>query len=95
MVQDLHHWERAIKEEGFPQMEKSPHWWEVSQDTGGALQPQRRAQQQVCRGQSRETDLHRQLVLTGTPQPEKLVCWGGQGLCADTQALEVRPWGED
>ena len=42
-----------------------------------------------------ERDLHRWSVPTGTPQPETLFLWGGQGLSVEARALEVRPWAED
>ena len=56
---DLHLWEGAAKEEKFPHTRKPLHW--QRQGVGGqeASEPWRRAQQQWCRGQSREIPTQR------------------------------------
>ena len=52
---DLHLWEGAVKEAKFPHTRKPPHW----QGQWGTSEPQRRVQQQVCGGQSRESPAQR------------------------------------
>ena len=42
---DLHLGEGAVKEEKFPHTRKPLHWWRRGVGTGGASEPQRRAQQ--------------------------------------------------
>ena len=63
-----------MKEEKFSHTRKPLHWWRRGV-VGGveASEPQRRAQQQGCRGQSGEIP-HRGWVPTSTHQPERLVC---------------------
>ena len=54
-------------------------------DRGGALEPRRRAQQQVC-GRQMESNLHRRLALLRcAPQPETLICRHGSGLSAEAR----------
>ena len=56
---DLHLWEGAVKEEKFPHTMKPLHWQRQGVGRREALEPRRRAQQQGCRGQSRETPTQR------------------------------------
>ena len=56
---DLHLWEGAVKEEKFPHTRKPLHWWRRGMGWEEALEPQRRAQQQGCRGQSGEISAQR------------------------------------
>ena len=44
----------GVKEEKFPHTRKTLHWQGEGVGRGEALEPRRRAQQQRCRGQSRE-----------------------------------------
>ena len=62
-----------MKEEKFPHTRKPLHWQRRGVDEGEGSEPQRRVQQQGCRGQ-RERFTHRGLVPTNTHQPERLVC---------------------
>ena len=64
---------------------------------GEALEPRRRAQQQGCRGQSREIPTQRMGADQHSPAREAclLTHWGGWGLGAEAWASEVRPQGED
>ena len=66
-------------------------WWR-----GGASEPRRRAQQQGCRGQSREIPAQRNSANQHSPAREAclLTRWGGQGLGAEAGAL-VGSQGED
>ena len=48
-----------MKEEKFPHTRKPLHWWRQGGGWGEALEPERRAQQQGCRGQSREIPTQR------------------------------------
>ena len=70
-------------------METGGGWW------GGTLEPQRRAQQQGCRGQSGEITAQRIAANQYSPAREAclLTCWDGWGL--GVPALEVRSQGED
>ena len=63
---------------------------------GEASEPRRRAQQQGCRGQSREIPARRISADQHSPAREAclLTCWGGWVLGAETWASEVRPQGE-
>ena len=64
---------------------------------GEASEPQRRAQQQGCRGQSGEIPAQR--ISADQHSPAREACLftrrGGRGLGAEDQASEVRPQGED
>ena len=62
-----------MKEDKFPYSRKPLHWWTWGVGRGEPSEPQRRAQQQGCRGQSREIPAQRS-VPTSTHQPERLVC---------------------
>ena len=64
---------------------------------GEASEPWRRAQQQGCRGQSGEIPAQRISADQDSPAWEAclLTRWGGWGLGAEAQALEVRSQGED
>ena len=64
---------------------------------GEATEPQKRAQQQGCRGQSGEIPAQRIGAEQHSPALEAclLTCWGGWGLEAEAPASEVRPQGED
>ena len=70
-------------------------------ETGGgrgeASEPQRRAQQQRCRGQSREIPAQRIGANQHSPAQEAclLTHHGGWGLGAEAQASEGRSQGED
>ena len=59
-----------MKEERFPHTRKPLCGRRLRVVEGGASEPQRRAQQQGCGGQSGEIPT----VPTGTHQPERLVC---------------------
>ena len=61
------------------------------------MEPWRRAQQQGCRGQSREIPSQRIGADQHSPAREAclLIHWGGWGLGAEAQTPEVRPQGED
>ena len=48
-----------MKEEEFPHTRKTLHWWRLGVGGGEASEPRRRAQQQGCGGQSRETPTQR------------------------------------
>ena len=65
--------------------------------SGEGLEPQRRAQQQVCRGQSGE--IPAQWISANQNSPIWVACLhtyrDGWGLGAEAQALEVRSQGED
>ena len=86
-----------MKEERFPHTRKPLHWrrWQVGR--GEASEPWRRAQQQGCRGQSREVPAQRIGADQHSPAREAclLMCQGGRGLGTEARALEVRPQGED
>ena len=64
---------------------------------GEASEPQRRAQQQGCRGQSRE--IHAQRIGADQHSPAQeaslLTCWGGWGLGSEAPASEFRSQGEE
>ena len=64
---------------------------------GEASEPQRRVQQQVCRGQSGEIPAQR--ISADQHSPAREACLltrrDGWGLGAEAQASEVRPQGED
>lgn len=63
---------------------------EIRQDRGGASEPQRRGQQSVCRGKTKE-DLHRWFALLSVPQSVTLLHWGKPVLDIEAQDLQVRP----
>ena len=65
-----------MKEEKFPHTMKPLHWQRQAVQGGGgseASEPQRRAQQQHCRGQSRENPA-KGIGADRTYQLERLVC---------------------
>ena len=64
---------------------------------GKALEPQRRAQQQRCRGQSGEIPAQRIGANQHSPAREACLfnCPGGWGLGAEARSLEVRSQGDD
>ena len=69
----MHLWEGAVKEEKFPHTRKPLHWqrWHVA--GGGSFgATEESAETGVQRAKRRF--LHRGSVLTGTHQPERLVC---------------------
>ena len=86
-----------MKEERFPHTRKPLHWWR--QGVGGreASEPRRRAQQQGCRGQSRETAAERIGADQHSPAREAclLTHQGGWGLGAEDLASEVGSQVED
>ena len=57
--QDLHLQDSAVKEEKFPHSRKPLHWRRLRVAGRETSEPQRRAQQQGCRGQSREIPAQR------------------------------------
>ena len=56
---NLHVWEGSVKEEKFSHTRKPLHWQRWWVDGGEASEPQKRAQQQGCRGQSGEIPAQR------------------------------------
>ena len=89
-----------MKVKKFPHTRKPLHWWRrwgEGAGRGEASEPRRRAQQQGCRGQSREIPAQR--IAAGQHSPAReaslLTCCGGWGLGADAQASEVRSQEED
>ena len=95
--QDLNLWEGAVKEEKFPHTRKPLHWRRWGGGWGEASEPWRRAQQQGCRGQSREIPAQSISADQHSPAQEAclITCWGGRELRAEAQALEVISQGED
>ena len=87
-----------MKEEKFPPTRKPLHWWRWwVGGVGGVLEPQRTAQQQGCRGQSREIPAQRINANQHSPAQEAclLTGRGGRGLGAEARASEVRSQVED
>ena len=86
-----------MKEEKFPHTRKPLHWWRWRVGGGEALEPQRRAQQEVCRGQSGEIPTQKIGADQHSPAQEAclLTCQGGWGLGAEAWASKVRSQGED
>ena len=86
-----------MKEERFPHTKKLLHWQRLGDCRGEALEPQRRAQQQGCRGQSGEIPAQRLGADQHSPAREAclLTHQGGWGLGAEGPASEVRSQGED
>ena len=82
-----------MKEEQFPHTRKPLHGWQH----GEALEPQRRAQQQGCRGQSGEIPAQRISADQHSPAREAclLTCQGGWALGAEARASAVRSQGKD
>ena len=80
-----------MKEERFPHTKKLLHWQRLGDCRGEALEPQRRAQQQGCRGQSGEIPAQRLGADQHSPAREAclLTHQGGRGLGAEALALEV------
>ena len=64
---------RELRRRKFPYTRKPLHWQRSGGGRGEALEPQRRAQQQGRRGQSREIPAQR-IGADSTHQPERLVC---------------------
>ena len=62
-----------MKEERFPHTKKPLHWWKQGWVGGESSEPQRRAQEQGCRGQSREIPAQRIYADQHSPA-ETLVC---------------------
>ena len=85
-----------MKEERFPHTRKPLRGQRLWVAEGGASEPRRRAQQQGCRGQSREMPAQRISANLHSPAQEAclLTCQGGQGLGAEAPA-SVRSQGED
>ena len=85
-----------MKKEKFPHTMKAFHWWRRG-GRGEALEPQRRAQPQGCRGQSGEIPAQRSGADQHSPAPEAclLTRRGGWGLGAEAQDSEVTSQGED
>ena len=85
-----------MKEEKFPHTRKPLHWrrWGWG---GEVSEPQKRAQQKGCGGQSGEIPAHR--IAADQHSPAREACLlthrGGWGLEAEAPASEVRPQGED
>ena len=86
-----------MKEERFPHTRKALHWWRWGLGRGQASEPWRRAQQQACRGQSKEIPAQRIGADQHSPAQEAclLTRQGGRGLGAEARASEVRSQGED
>ena len=87
-----------MKEEKFPHTRTTLHWQRQGDGGGGeASEPQRRVQQQWCRGQSGEIPAQR--ISASQHSPDREACllthWGGWGLGAEAPASEVRSQGED
>ena len=86
-----------MKEEKLPHTRKPLHWWKWGVGRGEASEPWRRAQQQGCRGQSREISAQR--IAADQHSPAREACLlthrGRRGLRAETRASEVRSQGED
>ena len=86
-----------MKEEKFPHTRKPLHW--QRQGCGGveASEPQRRAQQQGCRGQSGEIPAQRISADQHSPAQEAcmLTRRGGRGMGAEARASEDRSQGDD
>ena len=86
-----------MKEERFPHTRKPLHWWRWRVAGREASEPLRRAQQQGCRGQSREISAQRISADQHSPAQDAclLTCQGRCELGAEAQAPEVRSQGED
>ena len=86
-----------MKEEKFPHTRKPLHSWRRWVGGGEALEPWRRAQQQGCRGKSREMPAQTITADQHSPARETclLTCQDRWGLGAEARASEVRPQGED
>ena len=86
-----------MKEAKFPHTRKPLHWQRRGMAGGEASQPRRRAQQQGCRGQSREIPTQR--ITADQHSPAREACLlthrGTWGLGAEARASEVRSQGED
>ena len=84
-----------MKEEKFPHTREPLHWQRLG--WGGVSEPQRRAPQQGCRGQSGEIPAQR--IGADQHSPARGACvlthQGRWGLGAEALASEVRPQGED
>ena len=86
-----------MKQEKFQNTRKPLHGRIWGQDGGEASEPRRRAQQQGCRGQSREIPAQRIGAEQHSPAREAclLTCQGRWGLGAEAQASEVGSQRED
>ena len=86
-----------MKKGKFPHTRKPLHWQRLGVVGEEALEPQRRAQQQGCRGQSREIPTQR--IGADQHPPAREACLlthrGGWGLGAEAWASEDRSQGED
>ena len=85
-----------MKEEKLPHTRKPLHWWKREWGGGETSEPQRRAQQQGCGGQSGEIPTQRIGADQHSPAREAslLTRWGGRGLGAEARASVVSQ-GED
>ena len=85
-----------MKEERFPHTRKPLLRRRLQVAEGGSFEPRRRAQQQVCGGQSRESQA--QSLGADQHSPAREAClltrWGGLELGAETRA-SVGSQGED
>ena len=86
-----------MKEEKFPHTRKPLHWRGQGVAAGEASEPRRRAQQQGCRGQSREIPAQRIGAEQHSPAREAclLTRRDGRGLGAEARASEGGSQGED
>ena len=87
-----------MKKEKFPHTRKPLHWWRRQvAGLGEASEPQRRVQQQGCRGKSGEIPAQRIAANQHSPARETslLTHWDGWGMGAEARASEVRPEGEE
>ena len=86
-----------MKEERFPHTRKPLHWQRWGGWQGVTLDPGRRAQQQGCRGQSREIPSQGIGADQHSPSLEACLrtCRDGWGLGAEARASEVGSQGED
>ena len=86
-----------MKEEKFPHTREPLHWRRWGVAGGEASEPWRRAQQQGCRGQSKEINAQR--ISDNQHSPAQEACLltrrGGRGLGAEAQASEGGSQGED
>ena len=87
-----------MKQKRFPHTRKPLRGWRLRVAEGGASEPQRRAQQQGCGGQSREIPAPRISADLHSPAREAclLTCWGGRGLGPEAQASagsQEEDWG--
>ena len=88
---------RSCEEEKFPHPREFLYWQGRGVGGGEASEPQKKAQQQGCRGQSGKIPSQRMDADQHSPAWEAclLTRRGGWGLGAEAQASEVKPQGED